>query len=160
MFAPRSVCILFISGVLALPGLASAVDESAASDNSPRVDRFLQSLAESTATAKSRSNRDVKFVALSIDSNDQVVIDRLGIGKGHKAGYCRGEGVIAVAHVHHRLMSQGPDSADFDAVGLERCKTFIISSDGKRIWEVALRDGGKMYRVVGDPELPIWRSYD
>jgi len=145
----------YVSLLVLLPLVAFAA--SAPSEPvEPQVVAFLQAIAQPTAQAKLRSDTDVKFLSFGISASGAVTIRQIALGTGHDAALCDPE-AVAIAHVHHKGMTQGPEAGDFEVAATNQCALFVIGADGSKIWQVAIRQGHRMHRLVPDAG---WQRFD
>lgn len=117
---------------------------------------FIRAVAVPTALAETRPGEYVKFLRLGKNDGGEIVV--LGIGllplnEHASAELEEGASVSAIAHVHHKLVSQTPVRDDALTVRGLGVPNFVISHDGRAIWEVGVIAGQDMYRAIG-PENP------
>jgi len=120
---------------------------------------FIRAIAVPTALAETPPGDFVKFLRIGKNENGEVVVRGIGLLPIHShAGADPGEmvEVLAIAHVHHKLMNQAPVREDALTVRGLGVPNFVISSDGQRIWEVGIVGGKDMYRDIGSKNAGAW----
>jgi hypothetical protein len=123
---------------------------------------FLKATSRATTKAKLNlpdgSQRGEKFLVLGTNSNDEVVVIRVGVLTG-QGGSISVAGAGAVAHVHYRGLIQRPDGADHSAVKFKGIPSFVIGQTGRRIWEVGRQNNIYVYRSVHGSEPGSWKEF-
>ena len=121
---------------------------------------FIRAIAVPTALAETRPGDFVKFIRIGKNEIGEVVV--LGIGllpitEHASAGLDEGSAVLVIAHVHHKLMNQVPVREDALTVRGLGVPNFVISSDGRAVWEVGIVAGQGMYREIGPKSSGEWK---
>lgn len=124
---------------------------------------FIRAIAAPTALAETPPGDFVKFLRIGKNEVGEVVV--LGIGllpnnEHASADLDEGTAVFAIAHVHHKLMKQAPVREDALTVRGLGVPNFVISSDGRAVWEVGIVAGQDMYREIGPKSPGVWRALE
>jgi hypothetical protein len=120
---------------------------------------FIRAIAVPTALAETPPGDFVKFLRIGKNENGEVVVRGIGLLPiNSHAGADPGEmvEVLVIAHVHHKLMNQTPVREDALTVRALGVPNFVISSVGRRIWEVGIVGGKDMYRDIGSKKAGAW----
>jgi len=89
--------------------------------------------------------------------NGDVVVRRYWIAEGQGARYTIDSADLAIAHVHYKGLEQRPGPGDHSEVKIGRA-SYVISADGKKIWEVGRVEGKYKYREVQKEPAGSWRT--
>jgi len=121
---------------------------------------FIRAVARPTALAETQPGNFVKFLRLGKNREDEVVvlgIALLPLNVHASADLEEGAEVLVIAHVHHEQMSQVPTKDDALTVRGLGVPNFVISSDGRTIWEVGVVAGQDRYREIGAEKAGEWK---
>ena len=121
---------------------------------------FIRAIAGPTALAETPPGNFVKFLRLGKNENGEVVVRGMALLplNGHApADLEEGAEAFVIAHVHHKLMNQRPVRDDALTVRSLGVPNFVISADGREIWEVGVVAGLDMYREIGAKSSREWK---
>jgi hypothetical protein len=121
---------------------------------------FIRAVAVPTALAETQPGNFVKFLRLGKNREGEVVvlgIALLPLNEHASAELEEDADVLAIAHVHHELMIQAPSMDDAVTVRGLGVPNFVISHDGRAIWEVGVVAGQDVYRQIGTEKSEEWK---
>lgn len=121
---------------------------------------FIREIAVPTALAETPAGDFVKFLQMGKNQGGEVVVRGIGLlsvdQHAPESDLDDGADVTVVAHVHHKTMAQNPVKEDALAVRRLGVPGFVISFDGRLIWEVGIISGKEMYREIGQKRIGQW----
>jgi hypothetical protein len=125
---------------------------------------FVSAIAIPTALAETQEGDFVKFIQIGKNQKGELVvrgIALLSIGE-HAPATSLNEGadVIVIAHVHPKLMDQRPTGEDARTVRRLGVPNFVISADGRLVWEVGIVSGRAMYREISPRHNSQWKTLE
>jgi len=130
----------------------------------PDVAEFVTAIALETARAQinGRDQDYEKFLTFGRDANGKVVVTGIAVlnNQGGDVARLMGSGVIAAAHVHWPRLRQVPMGGDDGIARFNNLPSFVISGDGRQVFEIGRTNGVISIRSVrsGGPPGP-WEAF-
>ena len=144
---------------LGLPASAQPTDKLDIHASAEYAD-FIRAIAIPTALAETQPGDFVKVLRIGKNQDGEIVVRGIGLlsidRHAPDADPNEGADVTVIAHVHHKLMNQNPVKEDALAVRRLGVPNFVISSDGRLIWEVGIVSGSEMYREISPKRIGEW----
>jgi hypothetical protein len=130
----------------------------------PDVSEFLTAIAEVTAKAEigGRDQDYEKFLTISRDAKGEVIVTGIAVlgRQGGDVSRLIPDGTIADAHVHGRGLVQTPLQGDNSIAKSRNLPSFVISSDGRQIFEIGRTKGVISIRSVRSGGKPgPWEAF-
>jgi hypothetical protein len=155
-----AVSLLFICALLAGQRVSAQAKAELNIQASAEYANFIHAIAIPTALAETAPGDFVKFLRVGKNNDGEVVVLGIGllpINEHAAADLVQAAEVTVIAHVHHKLMNQAPVREDAITVRRLGVPNFVISFDGKAVWEVGIVAGKDEYREIGPNSFGQWK---
>jgi hypothetical protein len=154
----RNRTIIAATGVLVCAGAASLAWAADPANPPQDVYEMVKAVGPPTAQAKTQGDqRFEKTLTMGRGSDGQLAITSMQVlGEGRKPSMPAG--TVAVLYAHYQGQCAAPNGAD-DFPASQGVATFVISSSGANIWEIAAIDGVTSIRLVKDGGFGPWEAF-